>query len=64
MSSLVLFLFYLIRWPDTHIPGNSNRKVQAETCRVMEELCEKGDIMIKTYLGRRSYSAFWDLGNL
>nr|XP_028588491.1 uncharacterized protein LOC114598699 isoform X2 [Podarcis muralis] len=33
---------YLVHWPDTHIPGKSNREVRAETWRAMEELYEKG----------------------
>uniref|UniRef100_A0A8C4XRF9 NADP-dependent oxidoreductase domain-containing protein n=1 Tax=Falco tinnunculus TaxID=100819 RepID=A0A8C4XRF9_FALTI len=33
---------YLIHWPDTHVPGKSNREVRAETWGAMEELYEKG----------------------
>ncbi|XP_010127108.1 PREDICTED: uncharacterized oxidoreductase ZK1290.5-like, partial [Chlamydotis macqueenii] len=54
---------YLIHWPDAHVLGKSNREVRAETWRAMEDLYEKGDIIMKTYRGRTNYSAFGDLGD-
>lgn len=41
---------YLIHWPDAQVPGKSNREVRAETWSAMEELYEKGDIIIKPVL--------------
>lgn len=38
---------YLMHWPDTHVPGKSNQEVRAETWRAMEELYEKGNVIIK-----------------
>lgn len=64
MSSLVLFLFsdlYLMHWPDTHVPGKSNREVRAETWRAMEELYEQGDTIMKTCPCRRNCSTFGEL---
>ncbi|KAF7243544.1 hypothetical protein EYD10_10283 [Varanus komodoensis] len=40
---------YLVHWPDAHVPGRSNREVRAETWRAMEELYEKGQLLLPVF---------------
>ncbi|OXB81515.1 UNVERIFIED_CONTAM: hypothetical protein H355_004421, partial [Colinus virginianus] len=44
---------YLMHWPGTHVPGKSNQEVRAETWRAMEELYEKGNVIIKLVFAER-----------
>ncbi|XP_031410814.1 uncharacterized oxidoreductase ZK1290.5-like, partial [Meleagris gallopavo] len=55
---------YLIHWPDTHVPGKSNQEVRAETWRAMEELYEKGNVIIKNLSLQKELRCVLALENL